>query len=64
MAVARNALIRKIYDSCISAVFVVMFSKIAALVENAFPKRGALDVCRAILDVVAEVENHRTYSVI
>ena len=61
MTIAGYALIRKIYHRCFSSVSVVVLGKVPALVKYALPESSALDVIRAVLDLVAEVEHHRNF---
>ena len=61
MAVARYSLVRKIYYSCVTAVLVIVLRKVAALFKNALPESRAFNIVRAVINIVAEVKNHRNF---
>ena len=59
VAVAFDAHVGKMDDSGITSVLIIMFGKVAALVQHHLPKTCRLDVLGTIHDVVAEEEEHR-----
>lgn len=59
VAVAFDAHVGKMDDSGITSVLIIMFGKVAALVQHHLPKTSRLDILWPIHDVVAEEEEHR-----